>query len=456
MLRKLSFLLMVLLFQASLAHGNLPDFADLIEETSPAVVKINTVQKVSRGRMAMPPGQEVPEIFRELFEQRGTPERNAYSMGSGFIISDDGYVLTNNHVVDGASEISVRLIDRREFTAKVIGTDPRSDLALIKIDAKALPVVKLGKPDELRVGEWVVAIGSPFGLDYSASVGIVSAMGRSLPTQKGENYVPFIQSDVAINPGNSGGPLFNLKGEVVGINSQIYTRSGGSIGLSFAIPIGVAIDVVEQLKTNGKVVRGWLGVYIQDVDKALASSLGLDKPHGALVAQVVPDSPAEKSGLKPGDVIVRFNNRAIVESGDLPHQVGLMPPGGKARAELIREGKKRELTVEVGALPEDELSVASVGPDGDILGMSVQPLDQETSASLGIRGGVVIDTVAPNSPAQLAGLQPGDVVVQLGNQRITGVRDYQLILPKIPKGTPVLIRFLRQGQFIFRTIEIAP
>ena len=460
MLHKLSLLWLVLLFQVGLveaqAQGSLPDFADLIEETSPAVVKINTVQKVGGGRMSLPPGQQVPEIFRELFEQQGVPERNAYSMGSGFIISDDGYVLSNNHVVDGASEITVRLIDRREFNAEVIGKDPRSDLALLKIDAKELPVVKLAQPNQLRVGEWVVAIGSPFGLDYSASVGIVSAMGRSLPTQKGENYVPFIQSDVAINPGNSGGPLFNLKGEVVGINSQIYTRSGGSIGLSFAIPISVAIDVVEQLKDKGKVVRGWLGVYIQDVDKALASSLGLDKAYGALVAQVVPDSPAEKSGLKPGDVIVRFNGRDIDESGDLPHQVGLMAPGRKARAELFRDGKKREITVEVGALPEDEATLADVGPGGDVLGLVVQPLDQETSTALGVRGGVIIESVAPDSAALRAGLSPGDVIVQLGNQRVSGIRDYQLVTAKIPKGVPVLIRFLRQGQFIFRTIEIAP
>lgn len=241
---------------------------------------------------------------------------------------------------------------------------------------------------------------------------------------------------------------------MVGINSQIYTRTGGSIGLSFAIPVSVAMDVVEQLKDKGKVVRGWLGVYIQDVDKALAKSLGLDKAYGALVAQVVPGGPAEKSGLKPGDVIIRFNNRDIVESGDLPHQVGLMAPGGKAQAELIREGKKREITVEVGALPEDEANLAATGPNGDLLGMSVQPLDQESSASLGIRGGVAIDMVAPGSSAHQAGLQPGDVIVQLGNQRITGIRDYQAIVAKIPKGTPVLIRFLRQGQFIFRTIEI--
>jgi len=455
MLRMLSLLWIALLVPAGLAYANLPDFADLIEESSPAVVKINTVQKVSGSRAQLPRGQ-VPEIFRELFEQRQMPERNAYSMGSGFIISSDGYVLTNNHVVDGASEISVRLLDRREYSAEVVGTDPRSDLALLKIDASGLPVAKLAEPDDLRVGEWVVAIGSPFGLDYSASVGIVSAMGRSLPTERGENYVPFIQSDVAINPGNSGGPLFNLKGEVVGINSQIYTRTGGSIGLSFAIPVSVATDVVAQLKEKGKVERGWLGIYLQEVDKNLASSLGLDKPQGALIAQVIADSPAEQSGIKPGDVIVEFNGRSINTSGDLPHQVGLLSPGSKVDAKLIRDGRSRTVSVKIGAMPEDEAQEVAeeAGPDGDVLGMSVQNLDGETSASLGIGGGVVIDQVAPGSPAHLAGLRPGDVVVQLGNARVTNVREYRILRGKIPRGTPVLVRFLRQGQFIFRTIEV--
>lgn len=455
MLRMMSLLWCLLLLPAALAHADLPDFADLIEEASPWVVKINTVQKLSGGRVALPPGQ-VPEIFREFFEQRQMPERNAYSMGSGFIISSDGYVLTNNHVVDGASEISVRLLDRREYTAEVVGTDPRSDLALVKIDATGLPVARFAKPDSLRVGEWVVAIGSPFGLDYSASVGIVSAIGRSLPTARGENYVPFIQSDVAINPGNSGGPLLNLRGEVVGINSQIYTRSGGSIGLSFAIPVSVATDVVAQLKAKGKVERGWLGIYLQDVDKNLASSLGLDKPHGALIAQVIADSPAEKSGIQPGDVIVEFNGKPINTSGDLPHQVGLLTPGSKADARLIRDGRSRNITVTVGAMPEDEAHEVAdeASPDGDVLGLAVQNLDAETSAGLGIAGGVVIERVAPGSPAQLAGLRPGDVIVQLGNGRVTSVRDYRTLRGKIPRGTPVLVRFLRQGQFIFRTVEI--
>ena len=238
-------------------------------------------------------------------------------MGSGFVISKDGYILTNHHVVDGADEIVVRFSDRREFTAEVVGTDRRSDLALLKIEASGLPVLEFAEPDRLKVGAWVLAIGSPFGLDYSASVGIVSAIGRSIPTEKGENYVPFIQTDVAINPGNSGGPLFNLDGEVVGINSQIYSRSGGSIGLSFAIPASVAIGVVEQLKKNGVVQRGWVGVVIQDVDRDLALSLDLDMPQGALINAVEPGSPADRGSIKPGDVIVRFDDQPIVDSGDL-------------------------------------------------------------------------------------------------------------------------------------------
>ncbi len=261
----------------------LPDFTTIVEKNSGAVVKILSTQKTPE-MQGLPPEidpralEQMPEIFRHLFQYRGQPQRERQSMGSGFLISADGYILTNHHVVDGADTVEVRLADRREFEAKIVGSDKRSDIALLKVDAKDLPVVSFGKADELKVGEWVVAIGSPFGLDYSVTAGIVSARGRSLPSEDNANYVPFIQTDVAINPGNSGGPLFNLDGEVVGINSQIYTRSGGSIGLSFAIPISVAIDVMEQLKSSGHVVRGWLGVGIQDVDRGLAESFGLDKP----------------------------------------------------------------------------------------------------------------------------------------------------------------------------------
>jgi len=307
----------------------LPDFTELVEQNSPAVVKINTIARARNNtqnrqnpRQGQIPQQEMPEMLRRFLDPRQMPERDQRSMGSGFIISKDGYILTNNHVVGDADEIIVRLTDRREFEAEVIGKDERSDLALLKVNADDLPVLKLAESDDLKVGAWVLAIGSPFGLDFSASVGIVSAMGRSLPTERNENYVPFIQTDVAINPGNSGGPLFNLKGEVVGINSQIYTRSGGSIGLSFAIPVSVAKTVVAQLKEKGRVDRGWLGVVIQDVDRNLAKSFGLKKPTGALVTQVLQEGPADKAGIKAGDVILKFGNSKIEESGDLPHAVG--------------------------------------------------------------------------------------------------------------------------------------
>jgi len=446
----------ILLFAASV-EARVPDFADLVAENSPAVVKVSTVHKKTSKTPALPPGQEIPDIFREFFDQRKNPNQNTFAMGSGFIISVDGYVITNNHVIDGADEITVRLIDRRELPAKVVGTDPRSDLALLKVDAADdLPAIRFAPADKLRVGEWVVAIGSPFGLDYSASVGIVSAIGRSLPTQQGENYVPFIQSDVAINPGNSGGPLFNQDGEVVGINSQIYTRTGGSIGLSFAIPVSVAAEVIAQLKASGRVERGWLGVYIQDVNRDLAESLGLERPVGALVSQVMAESPAEKAGFKAGDVIVRFNGKNVIESGDLPHEVGLLAPGSEVKAEIVRDGKTKTIAVTIGTLSEAEDGVVVKSPSADILGLSVQEIDNETAQKFKIPGGVVIDKVQPGSPAQYTELQPGDVLLQLGNNQIKSVSEYKKTLDSLPSGVPVLIRFLRQGQFIYRTIEVRP
>ncbi len=434
--------------------AELPNFTQLIEENSPAVVKINTVEKTSLRRgQQLPP--DMPDIFRDFFEQRRMPQRKAYSMGSGFIISRDGYILTNNHVIDGASEINVRLIDRREFPGTVVGVDPRSDLALIKIDARELPAVKLAAADTLKVGEWVVAIGSPFGLDYSASVGIVSAIGRSIPTERGEDYVPFIQSDVAINPGNSGGPLFNLAGEVVGINSQIYTRSGGSIGLSFAIPTSVAKEVVAQLKSKGRVDRGWLGVYIQDVDRDLAKSLGLSKPQGALIAQVEKDGPAEKAGIKAGDVVVEFNDQPIEDASDLPHTVGLMSPGSKATAVLMRKGRQREVAVQVGKRPgEDEPPTFAANAAGDRIGLEVEPVEDDVRQNWNITGGVAIRRVYPDTPGEVAGLQPGDVIVQLGYKVISDINDYHQVLAELPDDTPVAMRFFRRGRSIFRTIEI--
>lgn len=399
----------------SSVQAQLPEFADLVENVSPAVVKINASSKGTTLRQSDLQGQ-LPDIFRELLEQRNRPrsERPARSMGSGFVISDGGYILTNHHVIDGADKIEVLFADREEYRAEVIGSDRRSDLALLKIDAEDLPTVEFADEDELRVGEWVLAIGSPFGLDYSVSAGIVSAIGRSIPTEKGENYVPFIQTDVAINPGNSGGPLFNLDGEVVGINSQIYSRSGGSIGLSFAIPTSVALEVIEQLKENGRVERGWLGVRIQDVNKALAESLDLGKPQGALINSVEVDGPADKGGILPGDVIVRFNGEPIIESGDLPHVVGMMTPGEQAEVDIYREGKRQRLRVKVGALDNDEQSIASGGDGSDRLGLMVQDLTDREAETLRLRGGVLVMQVSPNSAAAKSGIKEGDIVVQLG------------------------------------------
>jgi serine protease Do len=433
-------------------HAQLPDFTVLIEKNSAAVVKITAVETSSSRRRETIPQNRIPDALKELFNQRRGPERKARSMGSGFIISSDGYILTNNHVVGTAKEISVRLNDRREYEAEVIGLDPRSDLALLKINETKLPVVHFSEPDKLKVGEWVVAIGSPFGLDYSASTGIVSAIGRSIPTARGEDYVPFIQTDVAINPGNSGGPLFNLDGEVVGINSQIYTRSGGSIGLSFAIPVSVALEVVTQLKEKGHVDRGWLGVYIQDVDKNLAQSLGLKKPQGALLAQLEPDGPADKAGLKAGDVVIRFNNQAVVEASDLPHIVGLIGASEEVEATIIRRGKKRTVSVTIGARPGEDRTAANTG--GDILGLEVGDLDEDALEQSRLPGGIVVLKVYPESSAADAGLQVGDVLVQLGYQTLNDMNDYDAILEELPAGTPVALRFFRRGRSIFRTIEV--
>lgn len=319
-------------------------------------------------------------------------------MGSGFIVSSDGYVLTNNHVVEGADEIIVRLNDRRELPATLVGTDPRSDMAVLKIEnGDDLPVVKVGQSRDLKVGEWVFAIGSPFGFDYTVTAGIVSALGRSLPS---ENYVPFIQTDVAINPGNSGGPLFNLDGEVVGINSQIYTRSGGFMGVSFAIPIDDAMNVFRQLRDKGSVSRGWLGVLIQEVNRDLAESFGLKRPRGALIAEVMADSPAQKAGLQAGDIVLSYDGDEVQLSSDLPPMVGRTPVGETAELQVLRGGEEIELQVEIGRLPEEGSQQASApssdssGPASAPLGMMVEPLPADMADSMGVEGGVVVNNVA--------------------------------------------------------------
>lgn len=450
------------------AQEALPDFTTLVEQASPAVVNISTKQKLPARRIAqgqMPDLEGLPPMFREFFERglpqqprspRGDRQREAQSLGSGFIISSDGYVLTNNHVIADADEIIVRLSDRSELQAKLVGTDPRTDVALLKVDGKNLPTVKLGDSEKLKVGEWVLAIGSPFGFDHSVTKGIVSAKGRTLPN---DTYVPFIQTDVAINPGNSGGPLFNMNGEVVGINSQIFTRSGGFMGLSFAIPIDVALDVSNQLKKDGKVSRGWLGVVIQEVNKDLAESFGLERPAGALVAQVLEDGPAAKSGLQVGDVILSMNGQPIIMSADLPHLVGSLKDGATATLEIIRNGKRQNLDVTVGALPEDDADIGTGGQSGaerssNRLGVSVADLSAEQKKSLELKGGVVIKDVQ-DGPAALIGLRPGDVISHLNNQAITSAKQFTEIAKDLPKNRSVSMRVLRQGRASFITFKLA-
>ncbi|WP_459251711.1 DegQ family serine endoprotease [Metapseudomonas phytobenefica] len=458
---------LLLLGQTLVARAELPDFTPLVEEASPAVVNISTRQKLPQRSAAqvMPDLEGLPPMLREFFERNMPPvprnpqggrQREAQSLGSGFIISRDGYVLTNNHVVADADEIIVRLSDRSELEAKLIGADPRTDVALLKVQGKDLPIVKIGKSDELKVGSWVLAIGSPFGFDHSVTAGIVSAKGRSLPN---ENYVPFIQTDVAINPGNSGGPLFNLDGEVVGINSQIFTRSGGFMGLSFAIPIDVAMSVADQLKSEGKVSRGWLGVVIQEVNKDLAESFGLDKPAGALVAQVQEGGPAAKGGLQVGDVILSMNGQPIVVSADLPHLVGNLKPGSKIKLEVVRGGSRKTLDMAIGALPEDGDEMAAAAGDGverssNRLGVSVVELTDEQKKALDIQGGVVIKDVQ-DGPAAMMGLRPGDVITHLNNQPISSAKAFTQIAKELPKNRSVSMRVLRQGRASFITFKLS-
>jgi len=463
-------LAVLLLGQVLVARASLPDFTELVEQASPAVVNISTRQKMPEGSVAsngqqnMPDLEGLPPMFREFFERSipqmprapgGGRQREAQSLGSGFIISADGYVLTNNHVIADADEIIVRLSDRSELEAKLVGTDPRSDVALLKVEGKGLPTVKLGKSEELKVGEWVLAIGSPFGFDHSVTAGIVSAKGRSLPN---ESYVPFIQTDVAINPGNSGGPLFNLAGEVVGINSQIFTRSGGFMGLSFAIPMSVAMDVADQLKADGKVSRGWLGVVIQEVNKDLAESFGLDKPAGALVAQVMEEGPAAKGGLQVGDVILALDGKPIIMSADLPHLVGALKPGSKVELDVVRDGSRKSLKLSIGALPEDGEVVAGAAPgierSSNRLGVKVVELTAEQKKSLDLKGGVVISEVQ-EGPAAMIGLRPGDVITHLNNQAINSAKTFTEVAQALPKNRSVSMRVLRQGRASFITFKLA-
>ena len=446
-----------------LTHAaSLPDFTELVEKASPAVVNISTEQTVTTktanegGQQLGPNSEELNEFFKHFFGQQpfgqqAPPQQGQRSsLGSGFIVSHDGYVLTNNHVIDGADVIHVRLNDRREYVAKLVGTDPRTDLALLKIEADDLPIVKMGDSDKLKAGQWVLAIGSPFGFDYTVTAGIVSATGRSLPS---DNYVPFIQTDVAINPGNSGGPLFNLDGEVVGINSQIYTRSGGFMGVSFAIPSKVAMSVVDQLKIDGKVSRAWLGVLIQDVNNELAESFGLDRSNGALISRVLPDSPAEKAGLKSGDIILEFNGQSIAHSGELPYIVGQMKADEKVDAKVYRDGKEQTISVTLEARPNDPKVVAQSQQDQNRLGMIVGEVPADMAKKFEIDNGVVIEQVLGGTAAR-NGLQQGDVITMLNGKRITSVAEFAKIAKDIPSGRSVPMRVIRQGYPMFIPFKI--
>ncbi|MEW6764827.1 MAG: Do family serine endopeptidase [Pseudomonadota bacterium] len=350
----------------------LPDFTGLVERNAPAVVNVSTTLRVNEAIDAQsapfPEGSTLGELFRHFFgspgqDGGGEGSEQDGSLGSGFILDRDGYILTNQHVIADAEQIVVRLSDRRELIATVVGQDETSDIALLKVEAKGLPTVRLGDADELRVGEWVLAIGTPFGFDHSVTAGIVSAKGRGIPNDDNQTYVPFIQTDVAINPGNSGGPLFNMRGEVVGINAQIYTESGGYMGLSFAIPINIAMDVVAQLKHHGHVSRGFLGVQVQDIDRDLAEAFGLDRPVGALVVQVLPDSPAERAGLMPGDVVLEVNGKALSDASSLPMLIGRLLPGEEARLTVVRKREFVTLRIKVADTPQASLTPAILTKD---------------------------------------------------------------------------------------------
>jgi len=446
----------------------LPDFTQIVDQQGGAVVNISTTQQ--RQRRAQP---QVPQLdeddpmfeFFRRFIPRGpqgpqTPrEFESSSLGSGFVVSQDGYILTNAHVVDSADEITVKFNDKREFKAKVIGADRRTDVALIKIEAAGLQAVKFGDPTKLRVGEWVVAIGSPFGFENSVTAGIVSAKGRSLPQ---ENFVPFIQTDVAINPGNSGGPLFNLRGEVVGINSQIYSRTGGFMGLSFAIPIDVAMDISGQLRSAGRVQRGRIGVVIQEVSKELADSFGLGKPSGALVNGVEKGGPAEKAGVETGDIILRFDGKAVNASSDLPRIVGGTRPGSKVGMQVWRKGQTRDVTVTVGEIPDDRVASARGtkpgAPKAEIaanrLGLVISDLGEDKRRDMRLQGGVVVDEVRT---APRADIRQGDVIVALtakgATTELKSAKQFNDLLAALDKGTTMTLQIRRGEANIFATIR---
>ncbi len=456
---------------AAQAQRELPDFTRLVEEQGNAVVNISTTQAVRRpAGLPQVPGiedEEVLEFFRRFIPrqpgqpgqppQGPAPRPESRSLGSGFIITTDGYVLTNAHVVEGADEITVKFTDKREFKAKVIGADKRTDIALIKIDASGLPAVRFGDASKLKVGEWVVAIGSPFGFENTVTAGIVSAKGRSLPQ---ENFVPFIQTDVAINPGNSGGPLFNMRGEVVGINSQIYSRTGGFMGLSFAIPADVALDVQKQLKEKGRVARGRIGVVITEVTRDLATSFGLDRPRGALVNSVEKGSPADKAGVEAGDIIVAFDGKQVESQSDLPRIVGSTRPGSQASAEVWRKGQTRKLTLTVGELPEERVASADkpraakpAEAQANRLGIVVADLTAEQKKELKLSAGVMVTEVRPDARAEV---RKGDIILTVVHKgqhtELKSAEQFNRLLAGLDKSAVITLQVKRGETTAFVTV----
>jgi serine protease Do len=457
------------------AHAQgLPDFTDLAEKHGAEVVNISVTQSVhNNGHVGGFPGMEGDEQMQEFFKRFGIPlmpgmpgmpgqggapqpDYKSQSLGSGFIISSDGYVLTNAHVINEADEVIVKLADKREFKAKIIGADKRTDVALLKIDATGLPKVMIGDSAKLKVGEWVAAIGSPFGLENTMTAGIVSAKGRALPQ---ENFVPFIQTDVAINPGNSGGPLFNLAGEVVGINSQIYSRSGGSMGLSFAIPIDVAIDVSNQLKANGKITRGWLGIAIQEITKELAESFSMKNTNGALVAGVEKNGPADKGGLEAGDVITKFDGKPIGVSADLPRAVGATKPGKIAAVEILRKGSVKTLNIGVGEMPSDgsETAAPSTKPNGKVeankIGLTLKELTVQQKKKLNGKNGLLV--VESVGAAAQAGIRRGDVILGLNNNESQSVEQFNKQINAVAAGKAVAVLVQRGEATLYVPIKVS-